>query len=181
METDSAALAVHGQTDYRDAEGTGRGVKRSDVCREQGVSSATFYRFKAKFGGVDLNGACVFHLGSDSEEKDGTLHLLSINPTNSPRFNAVMPALITGFNWHTVGQGRIGQGPGQGVSAAPLGTADPPAASGRITASILPRHSPDRAKRPPTTGTMPSWRSESASGASERRRRAAAPRRARGR
>lgn len=29
----------------------------ADVCREQGVSSATFYRFKAKYGGMDASDA----------------------------------------------------------------------------------------------------------------------------
>ncbi len=52
---------------------------------------------------MDLNGASVFHLGSYSEEKDGTLQLHYINPTTSTRFNALMPTLISGFNWHAVG------------------------------------------------------------------------------
>lgn len=52
---------------------------------------------------MDLNGASVFHLGSYSEEKGGAFEILYLNPTTSTRFNAVMPRLIKGFNWHAVG------------------------------------------------------------------------------
>lgn len=52
---------------------------------------------------MDLNGASVFHLGSYSEEKDGSFDILYLNPTTSTRFNGVMPRLIRGFNWHAVG------------------------------------------------------------------------------
>ncbi len=30
-----------------------RGVPTGDVCRKHGVSSATFYKWKAKYGGLD--------------------------------------------------------------------------------------------------------------------------------
>ena len=30
------------------------GVATADVCRERGISSATFYEFKAKCGGMDV-------------------------------------------------------------------------------------------------------------------------------
>jgi putative transposase len=30
------------------------GVKVPDLCRELGVSSATFYKWRAKFGGMDV-------------------------------------------------------------------------------------------------------------------------------
>ena len=30
------------------------GVPTAEVCRKHGVSSATFYKWKAKFGGLDL-------------------------------------------------------------------------------------------------------------------------------
>ena len=29
------------------------GLKVADICREQGVSQATFYKWKAKYGGMD--------------------------------------------------------------------------------------------------------------------------------
>lgn len=31
------------------------GIKVSDICRENGISDATFYNWKAKYGGMDLN------------------------------------------------------------------------------------------------------------------------------
>ena len=33
------------------------GLSTSDVCREHGISSATFYKWKAKFGGLDVSDA----------------------------------------------------------------------------------------------------------------------------
>ena len=33
------------------------GVATADVCREHGISTATFYKWKAKFGGMDVSDA----------------------------------------------------------------------------------------------------------------------------
>ena len=33
------------------------GVKTADVCRKHGVSSATFYKWEAKYGGLDVSDA----------------------------------------------------------------------------------------------------------------------------
>jgi putative transposase len=33
------------------------GSKTADVCRKHGISSATFYKFKAKYGGLDVSDA----------------------------------------------------------------------------------------------------------------------------
>jgi putative transposase len=33
------------------------GSKTADVCRKHGVSEATFYKWKAKFGGMDVSDA----------------------------------------------------------------------------------------------------------------------------
>ena len=33
------------------------GVPTAEVCRKHGVSSATFYKWKAKFGGLDVSDA----------------------------------------------------------------------------------------------------------------------------
>ncbi len=33
------------------------GAKTADICRKYGISDATFYKFKAKFGGVEVSGA----------------------------------------------------------------------------------------------------------------------------
>jgi putative transposase len=34
-----------------------RGMATAEVCRRHGVSSATFYKWKAKFGGMDVSDA----------------------------------------------------------------------------------------------------------------------------
>ena len=31
------------------------GIKVSDICREHGISDATFYNWKARYGGMDAN------------------------------------------------------------------------------------------------------------------------------
>ena len=33
------------------------GAKTADICRKHGVSAATFYKFKAKYGGMDVSDA----------------------------------------------------------------------------------------------------------------------------
>jgi putative transposase len=33
------------------------GVKATDLCREQGISEATFYKWKAKYGGLEVSEA----------------------------------------------------------------------------------------------------------------------------
>lgn len=33
------------------------GAKTADVCREYGISSATFYKWKAKYGGLEVSDA----------------------------------------------------------------------------------------------------------------------------
>jgi putative transposase len=33
------------------------GVKTADLCREHGISDATFYNWKAKYGGLDVSDA----------------------------------------------------------------------------------------------------------------------------
>ena len=33
------------------------GTKTADVCRNHGISEATFYKYKAKFGGMDVSDA----------------------------------------------------------------------------------------------------------------------------
>ena len=38
----------------REQEG---GVSTADVCRRHGISSATFYKWKARFGGMDVSDA----------------------------------------------------------------------------------------------------------------------------
>ena len=34
------------------------GMATAELCRKHGVSSATFYKWKAKFGGLDVSEVC---------------------------------------------------------------------------------------------------------------------------
>ena len=38
------------------------GMPTADVCRRHGISSATFYKYKAKFGGLDVSEARSYRL-----------------------------------------------------------------------------------------------------------------------
>ncbi|WP_376707010.1 transposase [Bradyrhizobium agreste] len=54
--TDEASK-VHGRADYRAIEGAGGWAKTADLARKHGVSEATIYNLKAKFGGMDVSEA----------------------------------------------------------------------------------------------------------------------------
>jgi len=51
------AEQVQRGTDHRDLEGTGSWDGEAEVCRRHGVSSATFYKWKLKFGGLEVSEA----------------------------------------------------------------------------------------------------------------------------
>ena len=45
------------------------GAKTADVCRKHGISSATFYQWKAKYGGLDISEARRLKLLDDENAK----------------------------------------------------------------------------------------------------------------
>lgn len=45
------------------------GVKTADVCRKHGISSATFYQWKSKYGGLDVSEARRLKLLTDENGK----------------------------------------------------------------------------------------------------------------
>lgn len=45
------------------------GAKTADVCRKHGVSSATFYQWKAKYGGLEVSEARRLKVLSDENAK----------------------------------------------------------------------------------------------------------------
>jgi len=45
------------------------GAKTADVCRKYGVSSATFYKWKAKYGGLDVSDAKRLRALEDENSK----------------------------------------------------------------------------------------------------------------
>ncbi|WP_433968457.1 transposase [Tunturiibacter gelidiferens] len=50
------------------------GVKTADLCREHGISAATFYSWKSKFGGMDVSEAQRLKAMED-ENRGGELSL----------------------------------------------------------------------------------------------------------
>ena len=42
-------------TDHLNLKATGSGYVRQDIAREHGISDATFYNRKAKYGGIEAN------------------------------------------------------------------------------------------------------------------------------
>ena len=49
------------------------GHKTADLCRKHGISSATFYAWKAKFGGLDVSQARKLRVLEDENAKLKTL------------------------------------------------------------------------------------------------------------
>ncbi len=54
---DHEAIEVQRGADHRVLREQEAGVSTADVCRKHGISSATFYAWKAKFGGMDVSEA----------------------------------------------------------------------------------------------------------------------------
>ena len=51
------------------------GAKTADVCRKHGISTATFYKFKAKYGGMEVSDA---HRLKALEEENNRLKKLLV-------------------------------------------------------------------------------------------------------
>ena len=45
------------------------GAKTADLCRKHGISSATFYKWKAKYGGLDISEARRLKVLADENAK----------------------------------------------------------------------------------------------------------------
>ena len=45
------------------------GAKTADVCRKHGISDATFYKYKAKYGGMDVSDARKLKAQEDENAK----------------------------------------------------------------------------------------------------------------
>ena len=53
---DDEAIEVYGRADHCGAARAG-GLSTAEVCRKHGISTATFYGWKAKFGGMEVSEA----------------------------------------------------------------------------------------------------------------------------
>ena len=56
-ETADEEGTVHGRAESSGFCGSMRRVLTADVCRKHGTSSATFYKWKAKYGGLEVSEA----------------------------------------------------------------------------------------------------------------------------
>ncbi|KLN62209.1 transposase [Kiloniella spongiae] len=45
------------------------GVRTADVCRNHGISSATFYKYKAKYGGMEVSDARKLRVLEDENSR----------------------------------------------------------------------------------------------------------------
>jgi putative transposase len=73
----------------REQEG---GMTTADVCRKHGISSATFFKWKAKFGGMDVSDARKLKALEDENAKlkkllaDAMLDNLMLKDLNSKKW-----------------------------------------------------------------------------------------------
>ena len=51
---DDEAQAIYGRADYWDFERARVGCETADLCRKHGISDATFYKWKSKYGGMEV-------------------------------------------------------------------------------------------------------------------------------
>jgi transposase-like protein len=51
---DDEAIEVHGRADHCGAARKGGGLSTTEVCRKHGISTATFYAWKAQLGGMEV-------------------------------------------------------------------------------------------------------------------------------
>jgi putative transposase len=56
-ETDNEAVAVCGSADHWDLKDQECGTLTAAVCRKNGINSAAFYKYKARFGGMNVSEA----------------------------------------------------------------------------------------------------------------------------
>ena len=49
------------------------GLKTADLCREHGISPATFYGWKSKYGGIDVSEAQRLRQMEDENRREGLL------------------------------------------------------------------------------------------------------------
>ncbi len=55
--SDDEGQQIYGRADHWDPAGAGGQAKTAEVCRKHGISGATFYKWKAKYGGMEVSDA----------------------------------------------------------------------------------------------------------------------------
>ena len=56
-ETDDEEQPIHRRTDHRDIEAAPGRAWSEGVCRKYGISDATFYKWRSKYGGMEVSDA----------------------------------------------------------------------------------------------------------------------------
>src|SRR5215208_6158468 len=63
------AVEVHGRADHWGAARARGGIEDQRCCRKHGISSATFYKWKARYGGLDVSEARRLKVLADENAK----------------------------------------------------------------------------------------------------------------
>lgn len=67
------------------------GIATADVCREHGISSATFYKWKAKFGGLEVSDTRKLKaLEDENAKRDAAAHLCKEHEVSQRRACSVL-------------------------------------------------------------------------------------------
>ena len=54
---DDEAVEVQQRTDHRDLKAHQAGLSAAELCRKHGISDATFYKWRSKYGGMEVSDA----------------------------------------------------------------------------------------------------------------------------
>lgn len=88
METSDAEEPLHRRADRRDFEGVRSWLATAELCRKHGISEQTFYRWKAKYGGLEVSEAQ--HLRQLEEENRKLKQLVAEQALDIVGFKAVL-------------------------------------------------------------------------------------------
>ena len=72
-EQTNATESFYRSPDYRDDQEQEAGMPTAEVCRRHGLSPASFYKFKAKYGGMNVSDT---HRLKSLEDENGKLKRL---------------------------------------------------------------------------------------------------------
>ena len=79
------------------------GVRTAEVCRRHGVSSATFYKWKAKFGGLEVSEAKRLRQLEDENAKLKRVRRQNIWHRSRRKLAECGPRLLLGFRRRAYG------------------------------------------------------------------------------
>ena len=77
-----AQESIQGRTDHRHPEGVGGGREPGELCRRHGITRGSLYRWKAKYGGMDVSEAR--RLRALEEENRQLKHIVAEQAAGGP-------------------------------------------------------------------------------------------------